>query len=411
RLFLETAWNLFEETGHTRERLQQRYEGKVGVFVGAMYQHYHLWEAEPDSAAIVALSSYSAIANRVSQCFNLRGPSLAIDTMCSSSPAAVHMACQSLLQGECDLAVAGGVNLSLHPNKFVGLSRAGIIASRRDSRSFSDGDGYLPAEGVGAVLLKPLARAIRDGDEILAVIKSTATNHGGYANGFAAPNPKAQAQLLIDNFAKSGIDPRTITYVESAANGSVLGDALEMSALNTAFAKFTRERGFCAIGAVKSNIGHPEAASGMAQLAKVIMQVRHRQLVPSIRVTPLNPNISFAETPFYMPETLREWPRLRLEVAGPDGYPVPWEVPRRAAINSFGAGGSHAPLIIEEYVAAPRLGAPPGRKVAPSIVVFSAKSPERLRAVVRRMHDFLVTAAPAPALVDLAYTLQVGREA
>src|SRR5262249_23719522 len=187
RLFLETAWNLFEETGHTRERLQQRYEGKVGVFVGAMYQHYHLWEAEPDSAAIVALSSYSAIANRVSQCFNLRGPSLAIDTMCSSSLTAVHMACQSLLQGECALAVAGGVNLSLPPNKSVGLGGAGIIPSGRDSRGFSDGDGYLPAEGVGAVLLKPLARAVRDGDEILAVIKSTATNHGD------------SAKLLIDN--------------------------------------------------------------------------------------------------------------------------------------------------------------------------------------------------------------------
>ena len=201
-----------------------------------MYQHYHLCDAELDSASTVSLASYSAIANRVSYFFNFQGPSLAIDTMCSSSLTAVHMACESLLRGECALAVAGGVNLSLHPKKFVGLSRAGIVASRPDSRSFGDGDGYLPAEGVGAVLLKPLARAIMEGDEILAVIKSTATNHSGYANGFSVPNPKAQAQLIIDNFAKSGIDPRTISYVESAANGSALGDAIEMTALNKAFA-------------------------------------------------------------------------------------------------------------------------------------------------------------------------------
>jgi acyl transferase domain-containing protein len=304
------------------------------------------------------------------------------------------------------------VNLSLHPNKFVGLSRAGVIASRRDSRSFGDGDGYLPAEGVGAVLLKPLSQAVRDGDEILAVIKSTATNHGGYANGFSVPNPKAQAQLIIDNCIKSGIDPRAISYIESAANGSALGDALEMTALNTAFARFTRDRGFCAIGSVKSNIGHPEAASGMAQLAKVIMQLRYGQLVPSIQATPLNPKISFADTPFYVQETLREWPRPRLEVTGPDGRRVEREVPRRAAINSFGAGGSNAHLIMEEYVPAPRgVAARLAQEAALHIVVFSAKSPGRLRALIRRMLDFLVTATPAPAFADLAYTLQVGREA
>jgi len=412
RLFLETVWHLFEESGHTRERLQQRYEGKVGVFVGAMYQHYHLLDAEPDSASTVSLSSYSAIANRVSYFFNLQGPSLAIDTMCSSSLTAVHMACESLLQGECALAVAGGVNLSLHPKKFVGLSRTGIVASRPDSRSFSDGDGYLPAEGVGAVLLKPLSRAVRDGDEVLAVIKSTATNHSGSSNGFCVPNPKAQAQLIIDNFEKSGIDPRTISYVESAANGSPLGDAIEMTALNKAFARFTPDRGFCAVGSVKSNIGHSEAASGMAQLAKVILQLRHGQLVPSIKGTPLNPQISFADTPFYLQETSGEWQRPRTEVTGPDGRRLQREVPRRAAINSFGAGGSNAHLIIEEYVPAPPVAAvQPAREAAPQIVVFSAKSPERLRAVIHRMLDFLLAAEPAPALVDLAYTLQVGREA
>ncbi|HXH09318.1 MAG TPA: SDR family NAD(P)-dependent oxidoreductase [Alphaproteobacteria bacterium] len=410
RLFLETVWNLLEETGHTRERLQRLYRGKVGVFVGAMYHHYPLLDAEPDRSSAVALSSYSAVANRVSYFFDFQGPSVAIDTMCSSSLTAVHLACESLRRGECVLAVAGGVNLSLHPKKFVGLSRARMAASRPESRSFSDGDGYLPAEGVGAVLLKPLAQAVRDRDDILAVIKSTATNHSGSANGFSVPNPKAQAQLIIDNFERSGIDPRTIGYVESAANGSPLGDAIEVTALKAAFARFTRERGFCAIGSVKSNIGHPEAASGMAQLTKVILQLRYGQLVPSIKASPLNPNISFVDSPFYVQETLCEWQRPRIEVISPDGSRVDREVPRRAAINSFGAGGANAHLILEEYIPEPcTLAKQPLGETAAHLMVFSAKSPERLRAVVRRMLDFLV--ATDPALVDLAYTLQIGREA
>ena len=390
RLFLETVWNLFEDTGHTRKRLQQRYDGKVGVFVGAMHQQYLLFDADLDSASTVSLSTHSHLANRVSYFFNLQGPSIAVDTMCSSSLTAVHMACQSLLRGECTLAVAGGANFSLHPKKFIGLSRTRSIASQPDRRSFGDGDGLLPADGVGAVLLKPLSRAIVDGDEILAVIKSTGTNHGGYANGFYVPNPQAQAQLLIDNFTKSGIDPRTISYVEAAANGSALADPIEMTALNKAFARFTNDRGFCAIGSVKSNIGHSEAASGMAQLAKVILQLRHGQLVPSIKARPLNPNISFAATPFYLQETLSEWQRPRLEVTGPDGRRLEQEIPRRATISSFGAGGSNAHLIIEEYVPDARLvTVQPVREATPHIVVFSAKSPERLRAVVRRMLDFL----------------------
>ncbi|MCP5101140.1 MAG: polyketide synthase, partial [Chloroflexi bacterium] len=258
----ETVWELFETAGYTRDTLQHDYASRVGVYVGAMYQHYHAFDADLTEESIISLSSYSSIANRVSYYFNLQGPSLAIDTMCSSSLIAIHTACEHLIKGDCRLAIAGGVNLSLHPKKYIGLSQRQMLGSHANSRSFTNGDGFLPSEGVGAVLLKPLAQAVKDQDCILAVIKSTNSNHGGRSNGFAVPNLNVQAQLIEENFKKSGINPRTISYVESAVNGSALGDAIEINALTKAFKQFTKDEQFCTIGSVKSNIGHAEAASG-----------------------------------------------------------------------------------------------------------------------------------------------------
>jgi polyketide synthase PksN len=405
RLFLETAWDLLEGAGYTREKLQQTYQARVGVYVGAMYQQYHAFDADMMSESIISLSSYSSIANRVSYFFNFQGPSLALDTACSSSFTAIHMACQSLVKGECQLAIAGGVNLSIHPKKYLGLSLAQMIGSHPNSRSFGDGDGYLPAEAVGAVLLKPLSKAVRDGDSILAVIKSTAANHGGHSNGFSVPNPNAQAQMMENNFRKSGIHPRTISYVEAAANGSALGDPIELTALNKAFKKFTGDQQFCAIGSVKSNIGHSEAASGMSQLTKVVLQLQHQQLVPSIKAEPLNPNLSFNNTPFYLQKELREWKRPVVKINGKEQ-----EFPRRAAINSFGAGGSNGHMIIEEYTPSQEVTVHIGPTTAPRVVVFSAKTPDRLQAVARQMFEFIKLQTHF-SLANFAYTLQVGREA
>src|SRR5690606_9603584 len=222
--FLQTAWHLLERAGHTRDRLAGHYESRVGVFVGAMYQQYRALEMDADSKALLNLASYAGIANRLSYFLDLQGPSVAVDSMCSSGLQAVHQACQSLRLGECRLAIAGGVNLSIIPDKYLALSRAGLIGSHENSRSFADGDGYLPAEGVGAVLLKPLADALRDGDAVLAVVKASAANHAGHSAGYAVPGAEAQARLIEENLRAAGVDARTISYVEAAANGSAIGD-------------------------------------------------------------------------------------------------------------------------------------------------------------------------------------------
>ncbi|MCP4700191.1 MAG: AMP-binding protein [Gammaproteobacteria bacterium] len=402
-LFLETVWHLFESAGYTRDAIQDACQSRVGVFVGAMD---NALDTELRKESAVSLSGIGAIANRVSYFFNFQGPSMAVNTMCSSAAVSIHNACESLIKGECKMAVAGGVNLPLHPGKYIGLSQTQMLASHADSRSFGDGDGFFPCEGVGAVLLKPLSEAIRDQDAVLAVIKSTAVNHGGYSNGFMVPNPNAQAQLFEGHFRKSGIDPRTISYVEAAANGSVLGDPIEISALNKAFRKFTSDRQFCAIGSVKSNIGHPEAVAGMAQLTKAVLQMRHGQLVPSIKANPVNPNLSFDDTPFYLQDKLTDWQRPVIQIDGMER-----EFPRRATISSFGAGGSNAHLILEEYIPAQKEPFPVKSVVdTPHIAVFSAKTPVRLKEAIRRFIEFMKDSKETD-FSDIVYTLQTGREA
>ncbi len=404
RLFLETVWNLLEHSGYTKQTLQRVYQSKIGVFVGAMYQQYHAFDSDIVQESAVSLSSYASIANRISFFFDFQGPSMSIDTACSSSLVSVHQACESLIRGDCRLAIAGGVNLSIHPKKYLGLSQSQIIGSYPGSRSFGNGDGYLPAEGVGAVLLKPLTKAVDEGDSILAIIKSTHINHGGHTHGFSVPSPDAQALLIEDNFNKCGIDPRTISYVESAANGSAMGDLIEMTGLNKAFRKFTQDNHFCAIGSVKSNIGHAEAASGISQLTKVVLQLIHKKLVPSIKVEPLNPNLSFDNTPFYLNQEFKDWQKPTVTVNGKTQV-----YPRRAAISSFGAFGSNAHLIIEEYISHPGEMVHVDSIIEPQIVVFSAKTRVELNSVVEQMAEFVAENAEL-SLVNFAYTLQVGRE-
>ncbi|KAF0866050.1 type I polyketide synthase [Pseudomonas sp. LD120] len=405
RLFLETCWNLLESAGITRDRLKQHYRQQVGVFVGVMYQQYQAFESDLVREALVSVTSYSAIANRVSYFFDFQGPSLAIDTMCSSSISAIHAAGEALRNGDCRLAIAGGVNLTLHPKKYIGLSVGQVLGSHADSRSFAAGDGYLPAEGVGAVLLKTLADAERDGDPILAVIKSTATNHGGHTHGFSVPSAKLQATLIDSNFKRAGIDPRTVSYVESAANGSAMGDAIEFSALSRIFSEAGAANQSCAIGSVKSNIGHAEAASGMSQLSKLVLQLQHQQLVPSLLLGALNPKLDFEHSPFVLQRTLADWPQPVVEIDG-----VRQTVPRRATLSAFGAGGSNAHLIIEEYPRKPPAEVAPPEEGALYIVPLSANSRGSLHQAVARLARHL-DGHPGLRLKDLAHTLQTGREA
>ncbi|WP_431040587.1 SDR family NAD(P)-dependent oxidoreductase [Streptomyces sp. P1-3] len=403
RLFLETVWQLLEHSGVTQEAIERRYDRRVGVYVGSMYQMYRADAEDAVRSALTSAASYNLIANRVSYFFGLEGPSLAVDSMCASSATAIHLACADLLRGESELAIAGGVNLTIHPDKYVALSQAQLLGSHPGSRSFRDGDGYLPAEAVGAVLLKPLAAAQRDGDTVHAVIKGSASLHGGRANRFMTPSHKTQVNVMRRALERAGCDPASIGYLEAAANGSALGDAVEISALREVFGTVEEP---IALGSVKSNLGHPEAASGIAQLTKVVMQLRHRELAPPASVGTPNPDLRLEEGPLRLCETLTRW-EPRRHGGGP----------RRALVNSVGAGGSHVSIVVEE---APGAGAPaddrarhaeagPHDGTEQQVIVVSAHDPERLRTAARLLHDF-VGRDDCVALADLAHTLQVGRE-
>ncbi len=405
RIFLEVAWNLFESIGLTRADLKKQYKTNVGVFVGAMSQSYQLINSNIIEESATSLSSFASIANRVSYFFDFQGPSIAVDTMCSSSLMAIHTAIESLLKGDCKLAIAGGANLLVHPKKYIGSSLGQLLGSTSDSRSFSNGDGYLPAEGVGAVLLKPLNDAISDGDHIMAVVKSTNINHGGKSGGFSIPNPNAQFSLIRKNFEKSNIDPRTISYVECAANGSALGDPIELVALGKAFKQYTKDTQFCAIGSVKTNMGHAEAASGISQFTKVVLQLMHKKIVPN-PIKMLNPKLDLASSPFYLQDKLVDWKQIQLEEKGQNLL-----IPRRATVSSFGAGGSNVHIILEEYNNEKSSEVKPKSLRPPSqILILSAKSPARLKAMVVQSLKHLSENRNLD-LAHIAHTLQKGREA
>ncbi|CAM3187981.1 SDR family NAD(P)-dependent oxidoreductase [Corallococcus sp. ZKHCc1 1396] len=400
RLFLEVATEALQDAGYTKAGLKG---GRVGVYVGLMYSHYQLFAAEESlKGNVMALGfSYASIANRVSYHYDLRGPSLALDTMCSSSLTALHLACHAIWDGECDAALAGGVNVSIHPNKYIMLSEGMFSSSDGRCRSFGEGgDGYVPGEGVGAVLVKPLSKALADGDHIHGIVKGLAINHGGKTNGFSVPNPHAQAELIEDAWRKAGIDPRELGYLEAHGTGTSLGDPIEMTALNRAYRKFGQEKQAIPIGSVKSNVGHLESAAGMVGLSKVLLQMKHGQLVPSIHSSDLNPNIRFDDSPFYVQHEFARWDRRK------DAQGV--EKPRIAGLSSFGAGGSNAHVVLQEHVAdAARAPLAAG----PHLIVLSARSDERLRAYAARMARHFRGPASGEALADVAYSLQVGRDA
>ncbi|WP_155754966.1 non-ribosomal peptide synthetase [Burkholderia thailandensis] len=411
RLFLETVYEAIEDAGYTPRTLAggAGRDAAVGVYVGVMYQEYQLYGAQASALGepCALPSSPSSIANRVSFFCDFDGPSIAVDTMCSSSLTAIHLACQSLRSGECAAAVAGGVNLTLHPNKYLLLSFGRFASSKGRCESFgAGGDGYVPAEGVGAVVLKPLARARADGDHVYGVIKGSALNHGGRTNGFTVPNPASQRRVILRALREAGVDPRRLGYVEAHGTGTSLGDPIEIDALSRAFAEFTQDKQFCPIGSVKSNIGHAESAAGVAALTKVLMQLKHDTLAPSLHADVLNPNIDFAATPFYVQRERADWPPA---VDAGEAGGVARRRPRVCAVSSFGAGGSNAHLIVEEYVASD--GERAVRSASDQLVVLSARSPEQLREQARRLRARLLADAGGTPLDALAYTLQVGREA
>ncbi|WP_455872418.1 beta-ketoacyl synthase N-terminal-like domain-containing protein, partial [Serratia proteamaculans] len=334
---------------------------------------------------------------------NLHGPSMSVDTMCSSSLTAIHLACQDLKHYKTDLAIAGGANVTIHPNKYLMLSATQFISPKGHCESFGEGgEGYIPGEGVGAVLLKRLQDAIDDEDPIYGVILGSAINHGGKTNGYTVPNLKAQRSAIDVALAESQVDPRSISYVEAHGTGTKLGDPIEIAGLSQAFGRFTQDTGFCQIGSAKSNIGHCEGAAGIAGLTKVLLQMKHQKIVPSLHSAILNPHIDFASTPFVVNQTLKTWQRP--VVAGR-------EHPLIAGISSFGAGGSNAHMIISEY--RQEKAAPVTVAARPVIVPLSAKTPTQLVEAARNLLAFIKENEGTAALDlrNLAYTLQTGREA
>jgi acyl transferase domain-containing protein/enoyl-CoA hydratase/carnithine racemase/acyl carrier protein len=408
RLFLQHAWMAVEDAGYTRATLQVADEhdlaGQAGVYAGVMYSEYQLLaaEARPEDVRMGFAGNLSSIANRVSYALNLHGPSMTVDTMCSSSLTAIHVACQDLKLGRTSLAIAGGVNVSVHPNKYRMLSAGQFLSPDGHCQAFGEGgDGFIPAEGVGVVVLKRLRDAERDGDHIYGVIRGSAVNHGGKTNGYTVPNPQAQASAVSRALLEAHLDPRHISYIEAHGTGTRLGDPIEIAALTKAFYESTKgpkDAGFCLVGSVKSNIGHCESAAGVAGVTKVLLQMQHQQIVASLHAAQLNPYIDFTGTPFVVNQSLRPW-----EPPVVDGRTLP----RIAGVSSFGAGGSNAHLIIEEYPEPVHAATAPG----PVAIVLSARTPEQLK---QRAHDLSAFLRPRAATVDLeslAYTLQIGREA
>jgi 3-oxoacyl-(acyl-carrier-protein) synthase/2-polyprenyl-6-methoxyphenol hydroxylase-like FAD-dependent oxidoreductase len=405
RISLEVVWELLERIGYTRTSLTRRYGGKVGVFTGSMYHQYHALGTDFAIEASIAMSSHASIANRISHFFGCAGPSIALDTMCSSGGTAIHLACESILRGECSLAIAGAANLSIHPYKYIALSQSLLLASSDQIRGFGDTDGFIPGEAVAAVLLKKLDRAVEDGDPILAVIKSSAVNHKGCSDGFSAPSAAAIADVMARNHAKSGVDPATIGYIECAASGAPLADAAEFDALTGFYGVPAAAAGSnCVLGTVKGNIGHTEASAGICQLIKVALQLHHGYFVPTIKAEPLNPNIRLAGSSFRLEAQFRPW---RQPIPG--GLEVKPHRPRRAAIVTTGAGGSNNHLILEEYHPKLEYTDAPLASRGPQVFVFSAKTDERLTALMARMAEHIAK-NPALELDSMAWTLQLGRE-
>ncbi|MGN6152093.1 MAG: SDR family NAD(P)-dependent oxidoreductase, partial [Lysobacteraceae bacterium] len=403
RRFLQSAWSAIEDAGYTRERLKQRYpKGKsadVGVFVGGTTHTYQLLapEAWQRGRRVTPSGMPWSIANRVSYAFDLQGPSMPVDTACSSSLVAVHLACESLRRRECQLALAGGVNLYLHPAKYQSFCHRRMLAVGDQCRSYGDGDdGFVPGEGVGTLVLKPLRQAERDGDRIYGVVRGSAHDHSGRSNGYATPNPNSQAHVIAQALAQADVPARSIGFIEGHGTGTRMGDSLEVAAITQAFAQQTGDTGFCALASLKANIGHAESATSIAGIAKILLQFRHRQIAPSIHADVVNPDIDFSRAPCRLQTSLTAW-------ESPAG------VPRRALINAFGAGGVNACAVLEEYLPAD------GHATAPStggdaLFVLSAMNAERLRDYAWRHVDFLAL-NPDCDVAALCHTLQIGREA
>ncbi|MFN6571977.1 SDR family NAD(P)-dependent oxidoreductase [Dendronalium sp. ChiSLP03b] len=395
RVFLECAWSALENAGYD----SQNYQGAIGVYAGSGLNTYLLnIYLNPniinsiDPQQLVLAGNKDFLTTRVSYKLNLEGPSYAVQTACSTSLVAVHLACQSLLNGECDLALAGGVAINASRKDGYIYTEGGIMSPDGHCRAFDAGaKGSVGGEGVGIAVLKRLEDALNDRDRIHAVIKGSAINNdGSFKVSYTAPRIDTQAKVIRTAQIVAEVEPETITYIETHGTGTALGDPIEIAALTQAFRSSTQKKGFCAIGSVKTNIGHLDTAAGVTGLIKTVLALKHKQIPPSLHFQQPNPEIDFANSPFYVNTTLSEW-----ETNG---------TPRRAGVSSFGLGGTNVHVILEE---APIVQASSSSRPW-QLLMLSAKTESALATATTNLADYL-QAHPDLNLADVAYTLQVGR--
>ncbi|HKV34447.1 MAG TPA: MupA/Atu3671 family FMN-dependent luciferase-like monooxygenase [Pyrinomonadaceae bacterium] len=397
RIFLEESWVALENAGYNAES----YHGRIGVFAGESLNTYFLNNLYPNRKLLDSLgASQVIIANdrdylttQVSFRLHLKGPSLSIQTACSTSLVAVHLACQSLLNRECDMALAGGVSISVPQGLGGEYQEGGIISPDGHCRAFdAKARGTVKGSGAGVVVLKRLADALNDRDTVHAVIKGSAINNDGASKvGFTAPSIEGQASVIEEALALASIGPETIGYVEAHGTGTALGDPVEIAALTQAFRTGTDAKGFCPIGSVKTNIGHLDAAAGVASLIKTILTLEHKQIPASLNFEQPNPNIDFANSPFFVNTELRRW-----ETNG---------MPRRAGVSSFGIGGTNAHVVLEEAPASESSES----GTSPQLLVLSARTQTALVQASTNLAAHLAQ-RPQLDLADVAYTLSAGRK-
>jgi acyl transferase domain-containing protein len=397
RLFLECAWELMEQAGYDSES----YRGRVAVYGSANMSTYLIRNimSNPDlreratSFQTLITNDKDYVATRVSYKLNLTGPSLSVATLCSSSFVAIHLACQALLNYQCDLALAGAAALQASRNETFFYQEGGIGDPDGHCRAFdAKASGTVSGSGIGIVALKRLGDALKDGDAIQAVIRSTAVNNDGAIKySYTAPSAEGQANVIAEAISLAEIHPETIGYVETHGTGTRLGDPIEVTALTKAFrGAGARRNQFCAIGSVKTNIGHLVNAGGVASLIKTVLAMQHGRIPPSLNFAEPNPEIDFANSPFYVASRLEEWKR--------NG------APRRAGVSSFGIGGTNVHMIIEE---APEVE-PSGAARPWQLLVLSARTATALEKQAANLAAHL-RANPGANLADVAFTLQVGR--
>jgi acyl transferase domain-containing protein len=399
RVILECSWEALEDAGYDSET----YTGAIAVYVGGSTSNtYFMTNLYPNRHRIEAVNTFQTLVNnevdslamRISYKLDLKGPSATVLSTCSSSLVAVYHACQSLLNHHCDMAVAGAISLMLPQKRGYWHEEGGMNSRDGHCRPFDErAQGTVFGNGVGLVVVKRLADALRDGDHVYAIIKGIAINNDGASKrGYASPSIDGQARVIASAQKEAGVDPESISYLEAHGTATPVGDPIEVAALTQAFRLSTDKKGFCGLGSVKSNVGHLDTSSGVAALIKTALSLQHRLIPPTLHYSKCNPKLAIENTPFYVVDKLTEWKSDR--------------VPRRAGLNSFGVGGTNAHAVLEE--------APPAEPSSQSrpcqLLLLSAKTETALEKATANLVTHLKENSQQ-RLADLAYTLQVGRRA